>query len=185
MLVIAASDLSLVVALPGIPNYAEPGPEKEELPATSAPRDLAMIRSREPLFGISNVTECDQSCTQSYSDDSAVLSERSTSTTRFLNQSGDSESRALRICRLVEGMPLALEMMLVAQTLTCQRNPQHLESGLDIWKVQARNVAGAPPQHSAVFEHSWNLWNPKQEAGCRCHSSQSFAARFRREAAER
>jgi predicted ATPase/DNA-binding SARP family transcriptional activator len=63
-----------------------------------------------------------------------------------------------RICQLVEGMPLAIEMAAAwLKGLSPRQIIQELEQGLDILSSSLR---GAPARHRsmrAVFDHSWNL----------------------------
>src|SRR5262249_34983032 len=64
----------------------------------------------------------------------------------------------IRLCQLVEGLPLALEMTAAwLKRLPTQSVVHEIERGLDILESPARNV---PPRHRsirAVFEYSWNL----------------------------
>src|SRR5258706_507362 len=68
------------------------------------------------------------------------------------------QQSVLRICRLVEGMPLALEITAAwLRRLPTDEIARQIERGLDILESPARN---APPRHRsirAVFENSWNL----------------------------
>jgi predicted ATPase/DNA-binding NarL/FixJ family response regulator len=70
----------------------------------------------------------------------------------------DEREAVIHICKLVEGMPLALEMTAAwLKRLPCQEIAEEIMRGLDILETPARNV---PPRHRsmrAVFEHSWNL----------------------------
>ena len=63
-----------------------------------------------------------------------------------------------RICQLVEGMPLAIELAAASvATLTCEQIVTQLERSLDALATTMRDV---PERHRsvwAVFEHSWHL----------------------------
>jgi DNA-binding SARP family transcriptional activator/predicted ATPase len=64
----------------------------------------------------------------------------------------------LRICRLVEGMPLALEMAAAwTSTRACDEIARALESSLDLLASTLRNVPERQRSVRATFEHSWTL----------------------------
>jgi predicted ATPase/DNA-binding NarL/FixJ family response regulator len=93
------------------------------------------------------------------------------------------QNAVLRICRLVEGMPLALEMTAAwLRRLPAEEIAQQLERGLDILESPARNVEPRHRSIRAVFEHSWNLLtNVEQQVFAKLSV---FRSGFRREAAE-
>lgn len=76
---------------------------------------------------------------------------------RFSLTPGDREFVA-RICSLVQGNPLAIELAAVwVRTMTCADIVRELERSLDILSTSARN---APEKHQSMrttFESSWNL----------------------------
>ena len=89
----------------------------------------------------------------------------------------------LRICQLVEGMPLALEMT----AAWLKRLPPHeiieqLELGLDILEHPARSVPARHRTMRAVFEHSWDLLTEPERAVFKKLSV--FRGGFRKQAAE-
>lgn len=63
-----------------------------------------------------------------------------------------------RICQLVGGMPLGIEMAAAwVRALTCEEIAAEIERSMDILATPARNV---PPRHRnmrAALEHSWKL----------------------------
>lgn len=62
------------------------------------------------------------------------------------------------ICRLLEGMPLALEMAASwTRTLSCQYIAQEIEQNLDFLATRARNVPERQRSIRAVFEYSWDF----------------------------
>jgi len=71
----------------------------------------------------------------------------------------------IRICRLVEGMPLAIELAAGwLKTLTCKQISEQIQHNLDILVSPVRD---APIRHRsirAVFDHSWNLLTDEQQA---------------------
>ncbi|MFN8418603.1 MAG: AAA family ATPase [Anaerolineae bacterium] len=96
-----------------------------------------------------------------------------------------AEQRAvLRICKLVEGMPLALEITAAwLRRLPTEEIVRQIEYGLDILENPVRNVPARHRSIRAVFEHSWLLLD-----GAECSVFPKlavFRGGFRREAAER
>jgi predicted ATPase/transcriptional regulator with XRE-family HTH domain len=70
--------------------------------------------------------------------------------------SPDNLAAVVRLCQLVEGMPLAIELAATwIATLTCDEIADEIAHDLDIL---GRSEWGAPPRHQsirAVFEHTW------------------------------
>jgi len=70
----------------------------------------------------------------------------------------DEREAVIRICQLVEGTPLALELAAAwLKRLPCREIVTQIERGLDILETPARNVPARHRSMRAVFEHSWNL----------------------------
>jgi DNA-binding SARP family transcriptional activator/predicted ATPase len=62
----------------------------------------------------------------------------------------------VKICQLVEGMPLALEMAAAwTTTRSCEEIAQALEASLDLLATTLRNVPERQRSVRATFEHSW------------------------------
>jgi predicted ATPase/DNA-binding SARP family transcriptional activator len=89
----------------------------------------------------------------------------------------------LHICRMVEGMPLAIELAAAwLRMFPCKKIAREIEHGLDLLTTSLRNV---PPRHRsmhAVFEHSWSLLSDVEKQVLR--QSSVFQGGFRQEAAE-
>ncbi|RPI99749.1 MAG: hypothetical protein EHM39_05975, partial [Chloroflexi bacterium] len=70
----------------------------------------------------------------------------------------------VRICTLVEGMPLALELAAAwVRSLSCAEIANEIARSLDFLKTRARNV---PPRHQsmrAVLDQSWALLSPQEQ----------------------
>lgn len=68
----------------------------------------------------------------------------------------ESMDPIVRICRLLDGMPLGLELAAAwVRTLSCAEIADEIEQGIDILATSLRNV---PPRHRslrAVFEQTW------------------------------
>ena len=64
----------------------------------------------------------------------------------------------LRICHLVDGMPLAIELAAAwVRTLTCLEIAKEIEHSLDFLSISARDIPARHRSMRAVFDHSWKL----------------------------
>jgi predicted ATPase/transcriptional regulator with XRE-family HTH domain/Tfp pilus assembly protein PilF len=89
----------------------------------------------------------------------------------------------VRICRLVEGMPLAIELAAAwVPLLSCQEIADEIERGLDILATRLRDVPGRQRSLRAVFDHSWGLLGMEEQRAL-CQLS-IFQGGFQREAAQ-
>ncbi len=97
--------------------------------------------------------------------------------------SPEDMSHIARICQLVEGMPLAIELAAAwVKALSCREIAAEIERGLDFLTTSLRDVPERHRSLRAVFDHSWQLLSQtEQEAFGRLSV---FRGGFRREAAE-
>ncbi len=96
---------------------------------------------------------------------------------------GEADRRAIiRICQLVGGLPLGLELAAAwARMLTCEEIAGEIERGLDFLKTPHKNVVERHQSLRATFEYAWNfLSETEQQALVRLAV---FRGGFRREAA--
>lgn len=69
----------------------------------------------------------------------------------------------IRICRLVEGMPLSIELAAAwVSVLTCEEIAQEVERSFDFLATSAADVPERQRSQRAVFDHSWNLLSPTE-----------------------
>jgi predicted ATPase len=69
----------------------------------------------------------------------------------------------LRICRLVDGVPLAIELAAAwVRTLTCAEIADQIELGLDFLATSARDLPTRHRSMRAVFDHSWKLLSDEE-----------------------
>ena len=88
-----------------------------------------------------------------------------------------------RICRLVEGIPLAVELAAAwTYLLPCQEIAGEIEQSLGILAVSTRDIPERHRSMRAVFDHSWNLLSEAEQVVLRQLSV--FRGGFTREAAE-
>lgn len=75
-----------------------------------------------------------------------------------------NQAAVTRICTLLEGMPLGLELAASwARMLTAEEIADEIERSLDFLNLAER---GAPMRHRslrAVFEHTWRLMSPEEQ----------------------
>ena len=88
-----------------------------------------------------------------------------------------------RICQLVEGMPLAIELAATwVRVLNCAEIASEIERSLDFLASAARDLPERHHSLRAVFDHSWNLLS-SGERSLLCQLA-VFRGGFGREAAE-
>jgi predicted ATPase/DNA-binding CsgD family transcriptional regulator len=89
----------------------------------------------------------------------------------------------LRICALVEGMPLGLELASTwVRSLSCMEIAREIERGIDFLETPSRNIAPRHQSMRAVLNQSWKLLSVTQRAVFRRLSV--FRNGFTREAGE-
>ncbi|MCB0165223.1 MAG: hypothetical protein KDI79_13415, partial [Anaerolineae bacterium] len=113
----------------------------------------------------------------------ALFMERAQQVRGDVELPADELPAVIRICRLVDGMPLALELAASLLRLsTCAEIVAGIESNLDFLSSSLRNL---PPRHRslrAMFEHSWSLLLPQEQETLRRLSV--FRGGFQQEAAK-
>lgn len=95
----------------------------------------------------------------------------------------DDYACAVQICRLVGGMPLALELAASwLKTLTCDEIVSEIHKSIDILATSVRNIEERHRSIRTVFDHSWQMCTPSEQAvfGKLC----VFRGGFERDAAE-
>jgi len=89
----------------------------------------------------------------------------------------------VQICRLVEGMPLAIELAASwIQVMPCQDIAREMEASLGFLATTLRDMPQRHRSMRAVFDHSWELLSPEERSVLRQLSV--FRGGFRREAVE-
>jgi predicted ATPase/DNA-binding NarL/FixJ family response regulator len=89
----------------------------------------------------------------------------------------------MRICQLVEGLPLALELAATwAKTLDCAAIAGEIERSIDFLATNLRNVPERHRSMHAVFEQTWRMLSEREQGVFKRLAV--FRAGFRRRAAE-
>jgi predicted ATPase/class 3 adenylate cyclase len=94
------------------------------------------------------------------------------------------ELRAIvRVCRLVDGMPLALELAATwVKTLSCKEIAAEIKQDLDLLETEMQDVPLRQRSVRAIFEHSWNDLSATEKSTFEKLSV--FRGGFRRDAAQ-
>ncbi|GJQ35223.1 MAG: hypothetical protein JETCAE01_12330 [Anaerolineaceae bacterium] len=70
----------------------------------------------------------------------------------------------VRICNLVNGMPLGIELAAAwVRTLSCREIASEIERGLDFLSISAKDVPARHRSIRAVFDHSWKLLSEEEQ----------------------
>lgn len=79
--------------------------------------------------------------------------------------SQEDQQAIIRVCKLVEGMPLALELAAAwVRALTCQEIADEIERDLDMLATEMQDIPLRQRSVRAIFEHSWNELSPAEQA---------------------
>ncbi len=96
---------------------------------------------------------------------------------------GTQQPAVARICRLVGGMPLGIELAAAwVRALSCEEIAAEIERSLDILATPARNVQPRHRTMRAALEHSWTLLTDEERDVFKKLSV--FRGGFRKEAAQ-
>ncbi len=75
----------------------------------------------------------------------------------------DQQADVARICRLVGGMPLAIELAAAwTSVLSCAEIADEIEKNMEVLTAHARDVPERHRSLQAVFDHTWHLLMPEQ-----------------------
>lgn len=78
---------------------------------------------------------------------------------------GETVSSTVRICQLLEGMPLGIELAAAAvRSYPCQQIAAQIAHDLDFLATSMRDVPARHRSIRAVFDHSWRLLTSQEQA---------------------
>jgi predicted ATPase/transcriptional regulator with XRE-family HTH domain len=70
----------------------------------------------------------------------------------------------IQICKLVDGMPLGIELAAAwVRTLSCEEIAHELKRSLDFLSVSAKDLPARHRSMRAVFDHSWKLLSEEEQ----------------------
>jgi predicted ATPase/DNA-binding SARP family transcriptional activator len=77
---------------------------------------------------------------------------------------GDDVLHIARVCQLVQGMPLGIELAAAwTRNISCGEIVREIEHGLDFLESTMRDVPERQRSLRAVFEHSWRMLSPQEQ----------------------
>ena len=80
------------------------------------------------------------------------------------NLQAEDRPAVVRICQIVEGMPLGIELAAAwIPVLSCVEIAQEIERSLDFLATSMRDVPERQRSLSAVFDHSWRLLSEEEQ----------------------
>lgn len=80
----------------------------------------------------------------------------------------DNAAAVVRVCRLVEGLPLGIELAAAwVRALDCPSIADEIERNLDFLASAQRDIPERQRSIRAVFEHSWALLEPAEKLAFR------------------
>ncbi|MFC1959321.1 tetratricopeptide repeat protein [Chloroflexota bacterium] len=92
-----------------------------------------------------------------------LFAERARQTQRYFKLE-DNWSDVVRICKVVEGLPLGIELAASRmRVMSCQRLAAELEKSLDLLTNRQRTPDTRHESLQAVFEHSWGLLDTAEQ----------------------
>jgi predicted ATPase/DNA-binding CsgD family transcriptional regulator len=162
----------------------------ELLQAAPALKIIATSRERLALYGEVNypvtgmaLPEADSYEETAQSESVQLFLERAQSVTPNLDWRPDDLQPVIRICQLVDGMPLGIELAATwVDTLSPQEIADEIEQNLDILETHRQDIPDSQRSIRAAFDRSWNLLDETQRTAFRRLSV--FRGGFMREAGE-
>ena len=158
----------------------------------SAPQVKLLTTSRESLrlqgewvFDVHGLPVPEDQGTEGFAQDTSVelFLQRARRAYAGFNATSEDLPTILRICDLVDGMPLAIELAAAwVRTLTCAEIVKEIDQSLDFLSFSARDIPARHQSMRAVFDHSWKLLAEEEKQVLARLSI--FRGGFRREAAE-
>jgi predicted ATPase/DNA-binding XRE family transcriptional regulator len=157
-----------------------------------APQVKLLLTSREPLhlqgewiYEVKGLALPEDDGDEAFDSSSAVslfLQRARQADVRFILHPQE-RADVVRVCRLVEGMPLAIELAATwVNTLTCREIAAEIEGSIDILSASMRDLPERHRSMRAVFDHSWRMLSEDEQYALRRLSV--FMGGFTRRAAD-
>jgi predicted ATPase/class 3 adenylate cyclase len=120
-----------------------------------------------PLKGMSYPKNGNGAGVEAYSG-LALFVERARQVMPAFNLTGEDVPAVIRICQLVEGMPLGIELAAAwVGMLSCEEIVGEIEEDMDFLATTMRGVPDKHRSLRAIFDQSWRRLTPDQQAGFR------------------
>ena len=171
---------------------AEPGIELLAELLASAPQVKLLVTSRESLglqgewvFEVQGlpIPDSEHMLDNVQNTSAELFLQRARRAHVRFNATIEDYTAIVRICQLVDGMPLGIELAAAwVRTLTCDEIATEIERGLDFLSASTRDLPARHRSMRAVFDHSWRLLPENEQASLLRLSV--FQGGFQREAAE-
>jgi predicted ATPase/transcriptional regulator with XRE-family HTH domain len=170
----------------------EPGVELFSKLLTAAPKVKLLVTSRESLelqgewiFEVQGLPIPESRDSEESTQNTSVelFLQRARRAHVGFNATAEEYPAIIRICQLVNGMPLGIELAAAwVRTLSCDEIVKEIERGMDFLSVTTRDLPARHRSMRAVFEHSWKLLSEEEQKILLRLSV--FRGGFQREAAE-
>jgi predicted ATPase/DNA-binding XRE family transcriptional regulator len=170
----------------------EPGVELFSELLTAAPKVKLLVTSRESLelqgewtFEVQGLPVPEKGYAEESTQNTSVelFVQRARRAHVGFNATAENYPAIIRICQLVNGMPLGIELAAAwVRTLSCDEIAKEIERGMDFLSVSTRDLPARHRSIRAVFDHSWKLLTEEEQKILLQLSV--FRGGFQREAAE-
>jgi predicted ATPase/DNA-binding CsgD family transcriptional regulator len=151
---------------------------------------LVTSRERLKLYGETNysisgleLADVDDLKTTLRTESVELFAQRAHAVNQDLELTAEDWRHIAKICRLVEGLPLGIELAATwVDVLSPREIANEIEQSLDILETELRGTVHSQNSMRAAFDRSWNLLTEMQQAAFRRLSV--FPGGFTRQAAE-
>ncbi|MEO0225463.1 MAG: tetratricopeptide repeat protein [candidate division WOR-3 bacterium] len=180
----------MLLIMDGFENFLEAATLLVEI-LQNAPRIRILVTSRERLnlqgewiFYVDGLAYPEENKGIEVYDSVRLFIQSAQRTNPSFIPAEDEKSNIVKICRLVQGSPLGIELAASwTKTLSCLEIVQEIERGLDFLTTRCRDVPERHRSLRAVFESSWSLLSEEERRIYRRLSI--FRGGFTRTGAER
>jgi predicted ATPase/DNA-binding SARP family transcriptional activator len=167
-------DRQLLLVIDNLEHVIEAGAELLLDILRAAPEVVLLITSRErlnaqgeDLFRLSGLPYPDQATDPDAARYAAVrlFADRAHRLNKAFGLSKEILSHVVHICRLVEGLPLGLELAATwVRDVSVAQIAESLEKDFDLLETDLRDISPRHRNMAAVFEHSWGLLTVAEQA---------------------
>ena len=167
-------DKQLLLVIDNLEHIIEAGAALLLKILQAAPQVVLLVTSRErlnaqaeDLFGLRGLPFPDGDAEAEATHYAAVrlFVDRAHRLNKTFRLSAETLPHVVHICRLVEGLPLGLELAATwVRDFSVQQIAAALEENFDLLATDLRDISPRHRNLAAVFEHSWRLLTPDEQA---------------------